>query len=123
MLVFLFFIFHLKQDISLILSLVGVSMSVLFNFSLTFSSYEHRRHTALQHNVIKSKAKRPERDPEKQALIDDDRNRVAKTDIVAEASTTANGNARLGAGNDEVVLRKPKKNFFKSPLLYQNALL
>lgn len=100
-------------------------MSVLFNFSLTFSSYEHRRHTALQHNVIKGKGRKSERDPEKQALLDAERtaNGELKTEIVAESSRAANGSARLGAGDDDVVLRKPKKNFFKSPLLYQNALL
>ncbi|XP_065083407.1 major facilitator superfamily domain-containing protein 12-like [Ochlerotatus camptorhynchus] len=106
------------RDISLILSLVGVSMAVLFNFSLTFSSYEHRRHTALQHNVIKG-GKKSERDPEKQTLLDAERN--ANGEVKTEIA--ANGSARVSAGDDDVVLRKPKKNFFKSPLLYQNALL
>lgn len=112
------------RDISLILSLVGVSMSVLFNFSLTFSSYEHRRHTALQHNVIKGDRK-SEGDPEKQSLLDGERNAngEVKTEIVAGSSNIANGSARLGTEDADVVLRKPKKNFFRSPLLYQNALL
>ncbi|XP_062702999.1 major facilitator superfamily domain-containing protein 12-like [Aedes albopictus] len=110
------------RDISLILTLVGVSMSVLFNFSLTFSGYEHRRHTALQHNVIKAEGKKnSERDPEKQSLLDgtDDGTRVEGV----AGTSTANGTVRGGGGDEDVVLRRPKKNFFKSPLLYQNALL
>lgn len=106
------------RDISLILTLVGVSMSVLFNFSLTFSGYEHRRHTALQHNVIKEGKKNSEPDPEKQSLLDG--TDETKTEGVA-GSSTANGTVR--SGEEDVVLRHPKKNFFKSPLLYQNALL
>lgn len=92
-------------------------MAVLFNFSLSFSSYEHRRHTALQHNVIKG-GRKSDGDAEKQALLEAERN--DKTEIVAESSAAANGSA---SKYDDVVLRKPKKNFFKSPLLYQNALL
>lgn len=97
-------------------------MSVLFNFSLTFSGYEHRRHTALQHNVIKAEGKKnSERDPEKQSLLDgtDDGTRVEGV----AGTSTANGTVRGGGGDEDVVLRRPKKNFFKSPLLYQNALL
>uniref|UniRef100_A0AAG5DKR3 Uncharacterized protein n=1 Tax=Anopheles atroparvus TaxID=41427 RepID=A0AAG5DKR3_ANOAO len=93
------------RDISLILTLVGVSMSVLFNFSLTFSGYENRRNTALQHNVI-----RPSLVPT-----------ATETDIERESLL---GNGGPSAHPDAVaVMRKPKKNFFKSPLLYQNALL
>lgn len=97
-------------------------MSVLFNFSLSFSGYEHRRHAALQHNVIKSgpgsgtgRREQP-RDPEKQALLQ------AEQTGGTSQQTVANGGT-VKPADDEVVLRKPKKNFFKSPLLYQNALL
>uniref|UniRef100_A0A1Q3FMD5 Putative na+/melibiose symporter n=2 Tax=Culex tarsalis TaxID=7177 RepID=A0A1Q3FMD5_CULTA len=112
------------RDISLILTLVGVSMSVLFNFSLSFSGYEHRRHAALQHNVIKSgsgsgSVGRRERDPEKQALLQAEQTEQAG--LASQTVTVANGTVK--PADDEVVLRKPKKNFFKSPLLYQNALL
>uniref|UniRef100_A0A8D8A2W1 Major facilitator superfamily domain-containing protein 12 n=2 Tax=Culex pipiens TaxID=7175 RepID=A0A8D8A2W1_CULPI len=110
------------RDISLILTLVGVSMSVLFNFSLSFSGYEHRRHAALQHNVIKSgpgsgagRREQP-RDPEKQALL-----QAEQTGGTSQQTVANGGTVKLA--DDEVVLRKPKKNFFKSPLLYQNALL
>ncbi|XP_062558824.1 major facilitator superfamily domain-containing protein 12-like [Armigeres subalbatus] len=107
------------RDISLILTLVGVSMSVLFNFSLTFSGYEHRRHTALQHNVIKEGKKNVARDPEKQSLLD--QTTEARAEGVAGSSSTTNG--VVHGAEENVVLRRPKKNFFKSPLLYQNALL
>lgn len=112
------------RDISLILTLAGVSMAVLFNFSLTFSGYENRRHTALQHNVIKAAGKRT-RDPEKQSLLQSER-ATPSTEGTRATSLPANGSitAAVPAGGcDDVVLRKPKKNFFKSPLLYQNALL
>ncbi|XP_052860299.1 major facilitator superfamily domain-containing protein 12-like [Anopheles cruzii] len=96
------------RDISLILTLVGVSMSVLFNFSLTFSGYEHRRSTALQHNIIRSPtAPQTDEDPERERLL-------------GPPSQHPGGSSNVP---DTVVLRKPKKNFFKSPLLYQNALL
>ncbi|KFB47490.1 AGAP011492-PA-like protein [Anopheles sinensis] len=95
------------RDISLILTLVGVSMSVLFNFSLTFSGYEHRRNTALQHNIIRPSVSAPvETDIERESLLGSEhRNGGPLPDL------------------DATVMRKPKKNFFKSPLLYQNALL
>lgn len=99
-------------------------MSVLFNFSLSFSGYEHRRHAALQHNVIKSgpgsgTGRREQRDPEKQALLQAEQTTTGGT---SQQQTVANGGT-VKPADDEVVLRKPKKNFFKSPLLYQNALL
>ncbi|XP_058827277.1 major facilitator superfamily domain-containing protein 12-like [Topomyia yanbarensis] len=108
------------RDISLILTLVGVSMSVLFNFSLTFTGYEHRRHTSLQHNVIKASSKR-ERDLETQSLLHSD-SVTPNAEITGPSGSVAN-NTVAATAKDDVVLRKPKKNFFKSPLLYQNALL
>ncbi|XP_053683691.1 major facilitator superfamily domain-containing protein 12-like [Sabethes cyaneus] len=107
------------RDIALILSLVGVSMSVLFNFSLTFTGYENRRHTALQHNIIKSAGSQRSRDPERQTLLHSEQE-ITGADVAGPSSLVANGT--VGA-KDEIVFRKPKKNFFKSPLLYQNALL
>ncbi|XP_053668428.1 major facilitator superfamily domain-containing protein 12-like [Anopheles marshallii] len=98
------------RDISLILTLVGVSMSVLFNFSLTFSGYEHRRNTALQHNIIRPSGPQAETNIEQ----------------VKHEQTKANGSQHSTGSStvlDTIVERKPKKNFFKSPLLYQNALL
>uniref|UniRef100_A0A2M3ZBW6 Putative sugar transporter n=1 Tax=Anopheles braziliensis TaxID=58242 RepID=A0A2M3ZBW6_9DIPT len=96
------------RDISLILTLAGVSMSVLFNFSLTFSGYEQRRSTALLHNVIRPVATSEEPDLERESLL--------RPSVAPAAGTSSNG-------PDGVLLRKPRKNFFKSPLLYQNALL
>ncbi|XP_055533265.1 major facilitator superfamily domain-containing protein 12-like [Wyeomyia smithii] len=105
------------RDIALILTLVGVSMSVLFNFSLTFTGYEHRRHAALQHNVIKGAGSQRNRDPETQTLLQSE-----QTDAEAAGSASVVANGNVGA-KDDIVFRRPKKNFFKSPLLYQNALL
>uniref|UniRef100_A0A2M4BIS1 Putative sugar transporter n=1 Tax=Anopheles marajoara TaxID=58244 RepID=A0A2M4BIS1_9DIPT len=96
------------RDISLILTLAGVSMSVLFNFSLTFSGYEQRRSTALLHNVIRPAATSAEPDLERESLL--------RPSAATAAGTSSNG-------PEAVLLRKPRKNFFKSPLLYQNALL
>ncbi|XP_052890488.1 major facilitator superfamily domain-containing protein 12-like [Anopheles moucheti] len=98
------------RDISLILTLVGGSMSVLFYFSLTISGYEQRRNTALQHNVDRPSGPQAETDIEQ----------------VEHTQREANGFQHLTESStvlDSVVHRKPKKNFFKSPLLYQNALL
>ncbi|XP_055629518.1 major facilitator superfamily domain-containing protein 12-like [Toxorhynchites rutilus septentrionalis] len=107
------------RDVSLILTLVGVSMSVLFNFSLAFSGYEHRRHAALQHNVIKAD-KRNGVDPERQSLL---RSENFTRDSVVPGTESVLPNHSTTTANGDVVVRKPKKNFFKSPLLYQNALL
>uniref|UniRef100_A0A182R8M0 Major facilitator superfamily (MFS) profile domain-containing protein n=1 Tax=Anopheles funestus TaxID=62324 RepID=A0A182R8M0_ANOFN len=105
------------RDISLILTLVGVSMSVLFNFSLTFSGYEHRRNTALQHNIIRPSGPRSETDIERESLLGNDQR---------QANGIHTGGQHLAGSStalDTIIQRKPKKNFFKSPLLYQNALL
>lgn len=94
------------RDISLILTLMGLSMSVLFHFSLSLSGYENRRRLAL-----------PNR-------------RVIKEKSIEEADETA----RLlpsSSSSDVTVIRNgispqtvvERKNFLKSPLLYQNAFL
>uniref|UniRef100_A0A182Q0R5 Major facilitator superfamily (MFS) profile domain-containing protein n=1 Tax=Anopheles farauti TaxID=69004 RepID=A0A182Q0R5_9DIPT len=107
------------RDISLILTLVGVSMSVLFNFSLTFSGYEHRRNTALQHNIIRPSNGSAENDLERESLLGPDQ-RQSNGGIPSGQQTYQTGSS---SALDAIVQRKPKKNFFKSPLLYQNALL
>ena len=76
--------YHKFRDIALILTLMGVSMSVLFHFSLSLSNYESRRRRLLQENP------------------------------------SVNDRERLVAVVDA---NEPRKNFFKSPQLYQNALL
>lgn len=85
----------------MILTLIGISMSVLFHFSLSLSNYEYRRSLTTEQ---RNQACQRNRDTE--SLI---RNEAAD-----EPSTS-----RV---EPEVVIAK-KKNFFKSPLLYQNALL
>lgn len=79
-------------------------MSVLFHFSLSLSNYEYRRSLTTQQ---RNQACQRSRDTE--SLI---RNEAAD-----EPSTS-----RVAPDGEEVVIAK-KKNFFKSPLLYQNALL
>lgn len=75
-------------------------MSVLFHFSLSISNYEFRRRLTI--------ARRPQPTPDTESLI---HNQSAD-----EPSTSS-------ASSEQVLLELPKKNFFKSPLLYQNALL
>lgn len=72
-------------------------MSVLFHFSISFSNYEYRRRLAMSHSQPSGN--------EHESLI---RNQTSDS-----PSTSQNGEV-------EVVIRK---NFFKTPLLYQNALL
>lgn len=79
------------QDISLILTLLGVCTTVLFHFSLTASGYGTRRRQALAYNHKQTTVRKNSRDEtESQPLA--------------------------GAP-------RPRKNFFKSTLLYQNAFL
>lgn len=77
-------------------------MSVLFHFSLSFSNYEHRRQTAI--------SRQQTRPGDQESLI---RNETAD-----EPSTSQPNEVKIISN-----ARLPKKNFFKTPLLYQNALL
>lgn len=74
-------------------------MSVLFHFSISFSNYEYRRRLAMSHSQPQPNAN------EQEPLI---RNQSADSPSTSQT------------GEVEVVIRK---NFFKTPLLYQNALL
>lgn len=85
------------QDISLILTLIGISMTVCFHFSLALSGYGTRRRQALDYMRRTSSIKRP--------LIADEEKAPQSTPIVPQSR------------------QRPRKNFFKSALLYQNALL
>lgn len=87
------------RDISLILTLVGISMTVLYHFSLVLMGYDTRRQQAIQ----RMQAHNGRRDAEKN---------IEQT----------NENAPLLHSKPESVVNR-QKNFFKSPLLYQNALL
>lgn len=79
-----------KKDISLILTLVGICMTVCFYFSLSVSGYNHRREQALEQTQLQR------------------RSSVTK-ELVDHFEVTPTQNKQ--------------KNFFKSPLLYQNAFL
>lgn len=74
----------------MILTLIGISLTVCFHFSLSISGYGSRRRQALMHHATK-------RD-------------------VHRGSSDENESQRLLA-------IRPRKNFFKSSLLYQNAFL
>lgn len=83
------------RDISLILTLIGVSMTVLFHFSLSLSNYGQRR--AL--SVVEQ-----QRDSHTQEAASGGEER---THLLANAQ-----------GN-----RRRRRDYLKSPLLYQNAFL
>lgn len=85
------------QDISLILTLIGVTTTVCFQFSLTFSGYGQRRHQALNRRAsIESRGS--------YRRIDDDED-----------------TERQQRSQQQPI--QAKKNFFKSPRIYQNGLL
>lgn len=84
------------RDVSLILTLVGLSMAVCFHFSLSLSGYGKRRQQALDNSNKQVTRRR----------LSDDKSAPA---ISSSTTTTA--------------VEQPRKNFLKSPLLYQNAFL
>ncbi|KAL7012866.1 hypothetical protein ACKWTF_015086 [Chironomus riparius] len=97
------------RDIALILTLIGVSMSVLFHFSLSLSNYEFRRRLTMRARMPAV----PSRSSETESLI-------TNTSADDPPSSTS---AIVENGSLPQVAAIPKKNFFRSPLLYQNALL
>lgn len=97
------------QDIAVILTLIGVSMSVLFQFSISLSNYEYRRRLTIDQR----------NQPLPQSSSSEIGNHTADeptTDFDPDDDKTIKAN-----GTAVAVIAK--KNFFKSPLLYQNALL
>lgn len=82
----------------MILTFIGVSMTVCFHFSLALSGYGTRRRQALDYMRRSSSIKRP--------LLADEETATPITPINPPRSR-----------------QRPRKNFFKSALLYQNALL
>lgn len=100
------------QEISVIVTLIGMSMTVLFHLSLSLSNYEHRRRVA----IGISDRLLPQTNGETDSLI---RNVSVEEPTTSRAVTNS-----LPNENEEVVVATvEKKNFFKTPLLYQNALL
>lgn len=106
------------RDISLILTLAGVSMTVLFHFSLSMSSYEIRRKLP------------PASDPNQQNHFD-------RTIVNAESSVSSSS-SRLNSSDisqiepdERTSLIKPEVKvrrfdngkFLRSPVLYQNTFL
>lgn len=90
-------------------------MTVLFHFSLSFSNYEHRRRIAMGINDRLL----PQTNPtETDSLI---------RNVSVEEPTTSRSVAAASPSsirNEEILVATiERKNFFKTPLLYQNALL
>lgn len=81
------------KDVSLILTLVGISMAVCFHFSLSVSGYSLLRQQALDQNQRRRRSS-------------DTRDLVERSDNSTDVETP-----------------RRQKNFLKSPLLYQNAFL
>lgn len=85
---------------------MGLSMSVLFHFSLSLSGYENRRRLALSNRKI-VKEKSIEEADDKESLLPSTSS--SDVTIITNRKTSSNFVER--------------KNFLKSPLLYQNAFL
>lgn len=88
-------------------------MSVLFHFSLSISNYEYRRRLTI------SQRTQPLPDlSETESLIT---NQTVDEPSTSEPNHDDDKYAKANGHTDVVVVAR--KNFFKSPLLYQNALL
>jgi hypothetical protein len=85
-------------------------MTVLFHFSLSLSGYEYRR-----------KLTTNQRNQRNLPTLSDSENLI-KNELADEPSTSHEVMVKENKSSLVVVTIK-KKNFFKSPLLYQNALL
>lgn len=96
---FLVFLF-IPQDISLILTLIGVSMTVLFHFSLSLSNYEQRRVLSISQRRSSSSSPHQEE--------------IAGRSTDHEEGTHLLANTQGARG---------RREYLKSPLLYQNAFL
>lgn len=88
-------------------------MSVLFHFALSLSNYEYRRRLTI--------------DQRNRSLPQsNDTESLLRNESVDEPSTSRfdpDDDKLIKANTAVAVVVAPKKNFFKSPLLYQNALL
>jgi len=84
-------------------------MSVLFHFSLSLSSYEYRRKLTMQ-----QRQRALPQTTDSESLIGNHS---------AEEPSTSTFDPDDDKTVKEVQIAVPKKNFLKSPLLYQNALL
>jgi len=84
-------------------------MSVLFHFSLSLSNYEYRRRLTMRARMPAV----PSRTSDTESLITN----TSADDPSSSTSTVVEN------GSVPQVAAIPKKNFFRSPLLYQNALL
>uniref|UniRef100_A0A7G3AZV7 Putative sugar transporter n=1 Tax=Lutzomyia longipalpis TaxID=7200 RepID=A0A7G3AZV7_LUTLO len=88
------------RDLALIITLIGVSMSVLFHFSLAVASYDHRR----QQSIPGGQRRSAER-------VATENDRLLGSDNPSEDVSVT------------VIGGRFRRDFLKNPLLYQNALL
>lgn len=84
-------------------------MTVLFHFSLSISGYEYRRRLT---NSQRTQTL-PSTSNETDSLTRNQQ--IDRTNVESDDDKISN--------DSNVIVTVPKKNFFKSPLLYQNALL
>lgn len=85
-------------------------MSVLFHFSLSLSNYEYRRRLTIARRIPAI----PSQSSDTESLI---------TNSSPDEPSMSSTSTVIENGSLPLVSTIPKKNFFKSPLLYQNALL
>ncbi|CAD7094095.1 unnamed protein product [Hermetia illucens] len=131
------------RDIALILTLVGVTMSVLFHFSLALSDYEHRRLMALlamRGDETESRSRRSsvrgrgsnlsqEHDESRYHALDEGQGSPSNDtedllrEIEGDQVSTTNSINRALNNHTGPERKRRTRNFLKSPLLYQNALL
>jgi hypothetical protein len=91
-------------------------MTVLFHFSLSLSGYEHRRRLT----VNQRRQALPTSSSETESLI---RNQRVDVDEPSTSHRINSDDDKMSKANkSKVVMKIPKKNFFASPLLYQNAV-
>lgn len=110
------------RDIALILTLIGLSMSVLFHFSLSLTGYETRRRSAIITSSSINKATARAAREAATGTATKRRDSVGSTTTVVIATETErliqNRNENNVDDQNEV-----RRNFLRSPLLYQNAFL
>jgi hypothetical protein len=91
-------------------------MTVLFHFSLSLSGYEYRRSLTINQR----RQTLPTNSSETENLI---RNQRVDVNEPSTSHQVDSDDDKMTKENKSIVVVKiPKKNFFASPLLYQNAV-
>lgn len=124
----------LQQDVSLILTLIGVSMAACFHLSLGISGYSSRRQHALDasnrpvpastttsvttsvvHRRVPQSARDSSHNTASTPLLDNEDDNESGIQSTPSSTASESGSPATAA--------TARKNFFRSPLLYQNAFL